>query len=66
MSSSDSCISQDAVDVENKIKILCSRITRLVELFGRPASDEEEEKRREELIKYASFTCSGRMLKPFQ
>ena len=56
--------SQGAFDVENKIEILCSRIIRLVELFGRPASDEEEKKRREGLIKYASRLCSDRMLKP--
>jgi len=56
--------SQGAFDVENKIEILCSRIIRLVELFGRPASDEEEKKRREGLIKYASRLRSDRMLKP--
>jgi len=61
---SDRFASQGAVDVGNKIEILCSRITRLVELFERPASDEEEKKRRGELIKYASCFCSGQMLKP--
>jgi len=63
-SSSDSCASQGAVDVGNKIEILCSRITKLVELFGKSASDEEEKKRREELIKYTSCLCSGRKLNP--
>ena len=42
--------------------MLCSRIATLVEIFKKPASDEEEKKRREWLIKYAGGLRSGRML----
>ena len=42
--------------------MLCSRITTLVELFEKPASDEGERKRREGLLKYAGGLRSGRIL----
>jgi len=43
---------QNTVEVKDKIEILCSRITVLVELFEKPAGDEIERKRREGLLKY--------------
>ena len=53
---------QNTVDVKDKIEMLCSRITMLVEIFKKPASDEGEIKRREGLLKYASGLSSGRIL----
>ena len=44
---------QNAVDVKDKIEMLCSRIITLVEIFKKPASDGGERKRREGLLKYA-------------
>ena len=50
--------------VEDKIEILCLRITKLVKLFEEPAGDEEENRRRGKLLMYASGLCFDRMLKP--
>jgi hypothetical protein len=54
---------QEAVAVKDKIEILCSRITKLVKLFEEPAGDEEEQKRRGNLLMYASGLCLDHMLK---
>ncbi|KAF8697203.1 hypothetical protein AX14_001431 [Amanita brunnescens Koide BX004] len=41
---------QDTVAVEDRIEILCSRITTLVNLFEKPAGNEEEKERRMNLL----------------
>jgi hypothetical protein len=63
-SSSDDYISRDTVAVGDKIELLCSRITKLVKLFENPAGDEEEQKRRGNLLMSASGLRLDRMLKP--
>ena len=50
---------QNADAVKDKIKILCSRITVLGELFEQPTNDEKEIKRREGLRTYANVLRSG-------
>ena len=45
---------QKTAAVKDKIEILCSRIDALEELFERPAGEEEETKRRNGLLTYAS------------
>jgi len=57
---------QATVDIKERMDILYSRITRLAELFGVPASDGVEEDRRERFLTYAIGLRLGWMLKPFQ
>jgi len=54
---------QNTLTVKDKIEVLHSRITVLEKLFGRPASDERETKRREGLSMYASSLRPGSILK---
>ena len=54
---------QNTLIVKDKIEVLHSRIAVLEKLFGRPASDKRETKRREGLLMYASSLCPGSMLK---
>ena len=53
---------QNTVDVRDKMDALCSRIATLEKRFEKPASDEKETKRREELSMYANGLHSGWML----
>jgi len=55
---------QNTVDVKDRIGALCTRIATLEKLFEKPAGDEKETERREELSVYASRLYSGWILKP--
>ena len=60
-----SITTSDVSAIRDKMKILCSRVTALVKLFGRPSSSDKETRLREALLTYANNLRSDSMLNSF-